>query len=171
MLNPTIHLNTPAPWAVLKKSHILQQDFGHGRLPVVDDMATNGNAVYAPGFDLLLEAKSDVVALIREEMDILNFHSRRLGRNAEGSQYWNHVSQLLLSAQLIRQDLWLWATTAALREDYTYELQEIPIPARYDVAEDKTESRLNDCSFTHMRDSDKILRDKLANIVYKLHSV
>jgi hypothetical protein len=139
---------------------LLRQLLGPSHRRVVEELEATGNVVHADGFDWIREENSNLIALMREEMDAILYHTRSGSRAGKHYKGWSNASHYTLCQQLARQDLWFWAVTAALREDHAYQLSCIPAQAKHAVAGDRTAFHHVDYNPEYMRDPDKIRRRK-----------
>lgn len=145
------------------KERLKQQMFGESKSTIDSEMEQLGNSVYDDGFAWVREDNSNLIALMREEMDALHHHTYRNARNGRHFKGWSNASHYLLCMQMIRQDLSLYGLTLATRLDngpYSYQLSCIPAQAKHTAEGDDPYFRHIDFNPGRLDDEDLIRRDK-----------
>lgn len=139
------------PTAILvDKAKLRQQIFGPSCPAIERDLQQKGNAVFEDGFAWIRRENSNLIAIMREEMDVMRFHTRQEARSGKSFKGWNNAAHYLLSSQLCRLDLGLYGQAVASREDENpYQLMTIPAHAKH--AEPGDNTYFHHCDFNPNR--------------------
>lgn len=140
-----------------------QQMFGEDWETVDLEMKGLGNSVYNDGFSWIREDNSNLISLLREEMDVVHYHTYRDSRYGRHYKGWSNSSHFTLGMQAIRQDLALYGQTLATRIDstpYGYQLTCIPAQAKHVTLEDRPFFRHIDFNPSNLDNEDLVRRDK-----------